>query len=157
MSALDTQVGGDHYKKLGDYQPWEVLRRWLTPEEFHGYLKGSAIAYLARERDKGGNEDIGKAMHTLQALLEFEEAAEKERAEQESESFFTPWCGGSQPLFTMGKQVEIKKRDGSSCVLYADRCTWLHGQVPWDIVAFRLLSESQESAAKHSVGSYHPI
>jgi len=76
-SAMNTQVGGDHYKKLGDYQPWEVLRRWLTPEEFHGYMKGSAIAYLAREKDKGGLADIKKAAHTLQALIEIEEGSEQ--------------------------------------------------------------------------------
>ena len=70
LSALDVQVGGDHYKKLGAYQPWEVLRRWLTPEEFRGYMKGTAIAYLARERDKGGVVDIRKAGHTLQGLVE---------------------------------------------------------------------------------------
>ena len=70
MSALDVQEGGDHYKKLGAYQPWEVLRRWLTPEEFRGYMKGTAIAYLAREQDKGGMLDIKKAGHTLQGLVE---------------------------------------------------------------------------------------
>ena len=69
-SALDIQEGGDHYKKLGAYQPWEVLRRWLTPEEFRGYMKGTAIAYLAREQDKGGMLDIKKAGHTLQGLVE---------------------------------------------------------------------------------------
>lgn len=70
VSALDVQEGGDHYKKLGAYQPWEVLRRWLTPEEFRGYMKGTAIAYLAREQDKGGMLDIKKAGHTLQGLVE---------------------------------------------------------------------------------------
>ena len=70
VSALDVQEGGDHYKKLGAYQPWEVLRRWLTPEEFRGYMKGTAIAYLAREQDKGGMLDIRKADHTLQGLVE---------------------------------------------------------------------------------------
>ena len=70
LSALDVQEGGDHYKKLGAYQPWEVLRRWLTPEEFRGYMKGTAIAYLAREQDKGGMQDIRKAGHTLQGLVE---------------------------------------------------------------------------------------
>ena len=69
-SALDVQEGGDHYKKLGAYQPWEVLRRWLTPEEFRGYMKGTAIAYLAREQDKGGMLDIRKAGHTPQGLVE---------------------------------------------------------------------------------------
>lgn len=70
LSALDIQEGGDHYKKLGAYQPWEVLRHWLTPEEFRGYMKGTAIAYLARERDKGGMLDIKKAGHTLHGLIE---------------------------------------------------------------------------------------
>ncbi len=70
VSARDAQVGGDHYKKLGEYQPWEVLRRWLTPEEFRGYMKGSAITYLAREQDKGGMQDVEKAAHTLQGLIE---------------------------------------------------------------------------------------
>lgn len=70
LSALDVQEGGDHYKKLGAYQPREVLRRWLTPEEFKGYMKGTAIAYLAREQDKGGMLDIRKAGYTLQGLVE---------------------------------------------------------------------------------------
>ncbi len=70
-SVLDIQYGGDHYKKLGKYQPWDVLKAWLTAEEFRGFMKGTAIAYLAREREKGEDLDIEKASHTLQALIEF--------------------------------------------------------------------------------------
>ena len=70
MSASDTQVGGTHYKDMGDYQPWDVLKHWLTPEEYRGYQKGVAIAYLARERSKGGAQDIAKAAHHLQKLVE---------------------------------------------------------------------------------------
>lgn len=69
QNPLDVQIGGDHYKKLGAYQPWQVLQAWLTPEEFRGYMKGTAIAYLARERDKGGDMDIEKGKHTLEGLL----------------------------------------------------------------------------------------
>ena len=69
---LEAQVGGDHYKKHGAYQPWEVLRRWMTPEEMRGFMKGQAIVYLARERDKNGIEDIEKAKHYIDALLQFE-------------------------------------------------------------------------------------
>lgn len=68
--ASDTQVGGDHYKTMGDFQPWDVLQHWLTPEEYRGYQKGVAIAYLARERQKGGDQDIKKAAHHLQRLIE---------------------------------------------------------------------------------------
>lgn len=70
-TVLDIQYGGDHYKKLGKYQPWDVLKAWLTAEEFRGFMKGTAIAYLAREKEKGGDLDIQKATHTLQAFLEF--------------------------------------------------------------------------------------
>jgi hypothetical protein len=70
MTASETQVGGTHYKDMGDFQPWDVLKHWLTPEEYRGYQKGVVIAYLARERAKGGNQDIKKAAHHLQKLIE---------------------------------------------------------------------------------------
>lgn len=69
-STLDIQHGGEHYKQLGNYQPWEVLKVWLTPEEFRGFMKGTAIAYLAREQSKGKDMDLDKAIHTLQAYRE---------------------------------------------------------------------------------------
>ena len=68
-SALDTQVGGSHYKDMA-IQPWQAMEAWLTPEEYRGYHKGVAIAYLARERDKGGLDDIKKTIHHLQRLVE---------------------------------------------------------------------------------------
>lgn len=68
--ASDHQEGGTHYKDMGDFQPWDVLQHWLTPEEYRGYQKGVAIAYLARERSKGGDQDIKKAAHHLQRLIE---------------------------------------------------------------------------------------
>lgn len=69
MSANDRQVGGEHYKNMA-VQPWDALKAWLTPDEFRGFMKGTVIVYLAREREKGGNVDIGKAYHTLEKLLE---------------------------------------------------------------------------------------
>lgn len=77
-SVLDVQVGGDHYKKMGDYQPWEVLGHWLSPGELKGYAKGTAIAYLAREDAKGGRQDIQKAIHTLQLYMEISQDHEQE-------------------------------------------------------------------------------
>ena len=74
MNSLENQVGGDHYRKHGALQPWCILREYLTPEELRGYHKGTAIVYLLRERDKGGDEDIRKALHTLQHLVEMTEA-----------------------------------------------------------------------------------
>lgn len=67
--ANELQVGGEHYRSMA-VQPWDALSAWLTPEEFRGYQKGVAIAYLARERKKGGTQDIEKAMHHLMKLVE---------------------------------------------------------------------------------------
>jgi len=67
--ARKSQVGGAHYLHMA-IQPWEALEAWLTPEELRGYHKGVVVAYLARERAKGGDVDIQKAAHHLEALLE---------------------------------------------------------------------------------------
>jgi len=69
-TPLTAQVGGDHYKKFGDYQPWQVLAKWLSKDELKGFMKGTVISYLAREEDKGGRLDIEKAKHTLELYLE---------------------------------------------------------------------------------------
>lgn len=69
--ALSNQVGGSHYMDMA-IQPWQAMEAWLTPEEYCGYHKGVAIAYLAREGQKGGIEDIKKAIHHLQRLVEMQ-------------------------------------------------------------------------------------
>jgi len=69
-SVLDTQINGDHYKKLGQYQPWQVAAACMTPAELRGYMKGTVLAYLMREADKGGDLDIKKALHTIQLWQE---------------------------------------------------------------------------------------
>ena len=66
--ANDKQVNGDHYKKYGDLQPWDVVLKWKL-----GYLEGTALKYIARWRDKGGLTDIKKAIHFLEKLVEEEE------------------------------------------------------------------------------------
>jgi len=67
--ALDTQVGGDHYKSMA-----------IQPAEFNhkngiGYLLGTAISYLAREGHKDVPlSDVKKAVHILKMYVEMEEA-----------------------------------------------------------------------------------
>lgn len=69
MTAKTFQIGGDHYKTKA-VQPWTAMESWMTEEEFRGFLKGNVIKYLARMHDKGGEEDVRKAAHYLQRLLE---------------------------------------------------------------------------------------
>lgn len=65
MAANAKQIAGDHYKKYGDLQPWDVVIKWNL-----GYLEGTALKYIARWRDKGGIDDIKKAIHFLEKLVE---------------------------------------------------------------------------------------
>lgn len=74
MNARDQQVGGSHYRSM-DIQPWDAMKAWMTPAEFKGFLRGNAIKYLARCDKKGGLEDLRKARHYLDRLIE-EELAE---------------------------------------------------------------------------------
>lgn len=70
MTADTTQVGGNHYATK-TVQPWAAMEAWMTREQFSGYLRGNAIKYLARCDDKGGIEDLRKARHYLDKLIEF--------------------------------------------------------------------------------------
>ncbi len=74
MAAEDTQIGGNHYasKKV---QPWHAMEAWMTRDQFAGFLRGNAIKYLARCDDKGGLEDLKKARHYLDKLIEFHECS----------------------------------------------------------------------------------
>jgi hypothetical protein len=65
MSANDKQVGGSHYKT--NIEPWDAITDWGL-----GYLDGSAVKYLSRWHKKGGVQDLEKAVHFLQKLIEVE-------------------------------------------------------------------------------------
>jgi hypothetical protein len=67
-TANSVQVGGSHYKTKG-LQPWDAIIEWKM-----GFLDGNALKYLVRFRDKGGVEDLMKARHYIDKLIEVEEA-----------------------------------------------------------------------------------
>jgi len=64
-SATRYTGGSAHYQELG-IQPWDVMESCFTPEEFKGFLKGSALKRLMRANTKGVElEDLIKAHHEL--------------------------------------------------------------------------------------------
>lgn len=67
-SALDVQVGGSHYKNLA-IQPMEYSMANGLDACQHTIIK-----YVTRFRDKGGIGDLEKARHTIDMLIEFEQA-----------------------------------------------------------------------------------
>jgi hypothetical protein len=58
------QVGGGHYKDKA-IQPWDYIASNKL-----GYLEGNIIKYVSRWQDKGGIEDLRKARHYLDKLIE---------------------------------------------------------------------------------------
>lgn len=144
--ASDTQVGGDHYKTMGDFQPWDVLQHWLTPEEYRGYQKGVAIAYLARERQKGGDQDIKKAAHHLQRLIEamggdplVQETAQAALAMDEADAHgWITWAGGECPV-PGDVIVRYILRSGVASQEPAKKLHWDHNSNSSDIIAYRVV------------------
>ena len=64
--ALQSQEGGTHYKNMV-IQPVEYIH-----SNNIGYLEGNVIKYVSRHKSKNGAEDIKKAIHYLQLILELE-------------------------------------------------------------------------------------
>jgi len=65
-TPLASQVAGNHYAKLA-IQPVEyILRNNLD------YFAGNVIKYITRHKSKGGAEDIRKAIHYCQLILELQ-------------------------------------------------------------------------------------
>lgn len=94
MKATKEQIGGSHYKDM-PIQPVEFIHKNGIP-----YIEGSVIKYVSRWRNKGGVEDLKKAGHFLDLLIEMEEANET----------LEPLCGGedyTNPEPTWPKKHEV--------------------------------------------------
>jgi len=59
------QIGGRHYKHM-KIQPTEFISRNEIP-----FIEGNVIKYVCRHAHKNGKEDILKAIHYLNLLIEY--------------------------------------------------------------------------------------
>ena len=64
VTPNDIQVGGTHYKEQ-DVQPWDAIHAWGL-----GFFSGNVVKYVARHNQKGGVDDLRKARHYLDKLIE---------------------------------------------------------------------------------------
>ena len=64
--ALMKQVGGSHYKDKA-IQPIEYIHANNL-----GFCAGNVIKYVTRYKDKNGLQDLEKAKHYLEMLIELE-------------------------------------------------------------------------------------
>lgn len=65
-SAMDIQISGNHYKTCG-IQPVEYIHANALD-----YFQGNVVKYLTRHKSKNGAEDIKKAIHYLQLILQLQ-------------------------------------------------------------------------------------
>ena len=72
MSAYKKQIGGSHYKSMV-VQPSEFINKNRLQ-----FAEGSAIKYICRHSAKGKEEDIKKAIHYLEMILERDYSEKKE-------------------------------------------------------------------------------
>lgn len=66
MSALSEQPGGSHYKDKA-IQPVQYIHA-----NGLGYCEGNVVKYVSRWRHKNGLEDLLKARHYIDLLIELE-------------------------------------------------------------------------------------
>ena len=81
MSAYKKQVGGKHYLKY-KIQPSEFVieNKLLYPE-------GNVIKYILRHQNKGGKEDLEKAKHFIDMIIERDYKIENENKKDWDESY----------------------------------------------------------------------
>lgn len=67
IKASETQIGGNHYSDMA-IQPTEFIHKNNL-----SFIQGNIIKYVCRYKSKGGIEDLNKAKHYIDLLIEFEE------------------------------------------------------------------------------------
>ncbi len=64
-SVRDTQIAGTHYQRA--IQPWDIISEWELD-----FWEGNVVKYILRWKDKDGVQDLKKAKHYLEYLIERE-------------------------------------------------------------------------------------
>lgn len=73
MGANERQIGGSHYKKGGE-EHWD--RQWRLYGR--GYFVGCITKYVERYHEKNGVQDLEKARHFIEKLIELENTTKRE-------------------------------------------------------------------------------
>lgn len=65
VSVKDKQIAGSHYQRA--IQPWDIISEWELD-----FWEGNVLKYLLRWKHKDGVQDLQKAKHYLEYLIERE-------------------------------------------------------------------------------------
>ena len=75
MSVYKKQIGGAHYKNM-KIQPAQFINENNLP-----FAEGNAIKYICRHRHKGEVQDLEKAKHYIDMIIERDYTVPKEKEE----------------------------------------------------------------------------
>jgi hypothetical protein len=159
MKALDTQIGGDHYKSL-KIQPMQYsMANGLNA------CQHTAIKYITRYASKGGIADLEKAKHCIDLLIDFVREDEEQRADpfpdtaldldttgderidqigrngndgEHYAGIWHHWTGGEMPCDGLSV-VQIEFSDGKRDTTEAENFVWRHDGDESDIIRYRML------------------
>ena len=132
MSALDKQEGGQHYKL--PIQPIEyIVKNGIK------YREANVIKYVTRHANKNGAEDIKKAIHYLEMILE-DYAQDTPKAVADSPTTpwgeWVEWSGGKCPVVKVfAGKIQAVRRDG---LLVGYVNNWSHHGYDSDIIRYRV-------------------
>ena len=87
MSAYKKQIGGKHYIK------YKIQPSKFVVENMLLYPEGCVIKYVIRHQDKGGKQDLEKAKHMIDMIIERDYGEEKEEKESWIEGY-KKWKAG---------------------------------------------------------------
>ena len=79
--AYKKQIGGSHYQNMV-MQPSEFINKNKLP-----FAEGSAIKYICRHAAKGKQEDIHKAIHYLEMILDRDYQATQPKEESWTDGY----------------------------------------------------------------------
>ena len=73
MSVWKKQIGGNHYRK------YKVQPSQFVTENKLLYPEGCVIKYVVRHQDKGGKQDLEKAKHMIDMIIERDYETEEQQ------------------------------------------------------------------------------
>lgn len=94
--VLKQQYGGNHYKSLAIEPVEYAFKNNLD------FFQGNVVKYITRFRDKNGLEDLKKAKHFIDLLIQFEYGEEGDSCQNKREG-----CGCTKGKCTCKTSIEV--------------------------------------------------
>lgn len=105
-----------HYEKL-NIQPWEIMERNFTTEEFVAYLKGNIIKYTLRDKGQALT-DAEKIKHYAEKLIEVIEKKETDEfLKEDAERIYGKAEPVSEHKFKVGDRVRVLNSNKTGTII----------------------------------------